>query len=466
MTIYIMHNEVDRIHSFMEETNLVAVDETSSFTPTTGDILVQWGIGHYTSESSKAWVLNGVEGLRNCTDGQWREILPIGGVRVATRNDPFQKVFIVYVFQTHVLGIFSEQRDVWLSRSVKKKVQYREVSIDNKRIEIRKVKRIAIQSLHALGLDFGMVMVGINGKELSVLHVVPKFKLFSNVITRISKAIHTLNRTLQNKIDPSQVMLGADPEFVLRKRNGKFVLASNYFGKKGSVGCDQIWLQSDKTKTKLPIAEVRPLPNSNPLTLAHNIYLRLLYASKRISDPTIQLLAGSHPLRGYPIGGHIHFSNIAENSFLLRALDNYLALPLLIIEDPAGLSRRPKYGFLGDYREKSHGGFEYRTLPSWLVSPHVTKGVLALAKVIACSYPNLRKVPLSSFAVQKAFYDGDQARLYALVQVLWHDLESQPMYADYKTSLDSLKEDILQQKSWDETSDIRIRWGIPPYNQR
>ena len=70
-------------------------------------------------------------------------------------------------------------------------------------------------------------------------------------------------------------------------------------------------------------------------------------------------------------------SRIWLTSRLLRVLDNYLALPFILIEDQNTKLRRPRYGFLGDFRRKTHGGFEYRTLPSWIVSPRITKGVIA-----------------------------------------------------------------------------------------
>src|SRR5690606_772207 len=130
----------------------------------------------------------------------------------------------------------------------------------------------------------------------------------------------------------------------------------------GDVGCDRIWLRGDSTRSKLPIAELRPKPSHNPKELVTNLYRLLIKADNMIQHEGVQFLAGSTPLKGYPIGGHIHFSNVDINSFLLRALDNYLALPCVLIEDPKGLKRRPRYGHLGDYRLKPHGGFEYRVL--------------------------------------------------------------------------------------------------------
>ncbi|MCZ4142661.1 hypothetical protein BZG17_33240, partial [Escherichia coli] len=122
-------------------------------------------------------------------------------------------------------------------------------------------------------------------------------------------------------------------------------------------------------------------------------------ASRSITDHTLIWQAGSMPQRGLPLGGHVHFSGITLNGELLRTLDNYLALPLAMLQDPRGDARRPRYGALGDFRLKSHGGFEYRTLPSFLVSPLVAKGVVGLAGLIASNYRRLRQRPLAWAAV-------------------------------------------------------------------
>lgn len=464
MTIFIVHNDNDKPSALIDYGGYKSSSSTESLNLAKDDIVIQWGEGQRSIETSTGWVLNSVEGLINCSDQSWRDLLKIHGLHIASHGQQFQKKYVVFVFQLGVLGLYSEQGDVWLSNATKTRGRYREISLAKNNIEYRKVKKLAIRSIHALGLDFGMVTIGVINKEQYVIQVSPKPMLFKNMIIRLTKAIQTLEQQLLKPSDPTNIILGADPEFVLRKSNGKFILASTFFTKSGSVGCDQIWLKGDKTRKKLPIVELRPIPSTEPRRLVRNIYARLLAANKKINDSDIQFLAGSHPLKGYPIGGHIHFSKINLNSFFLRALDNYLALPLFILEDPSGFSRRPKYGFVGDYREQFHGGFEYRSLPSWLVSPKVTKGVVALAKLIASSYPKLRKIPLSRPSVQYAYYNGDQTTIFNVVQSLWEDIEKQAMYDTYRSWLDPLKDSIFKQERWDETADIRSRWRIPPYN--
>lgn len=467
MTIYIVHDNNDIPNNLIKVGEYQAILDTEQKQATSKeDLLVQWGEGPYSMTSSDFCVLNSVEGLKNCTDHNWKQMLPFHGIDVGQESQSYQKKYIVYVINLQVIGLYSERDEVWLSAETKQKGRYREISLFNNRLELRKVKKLAVRSIHSVGLDFGMVVIGVLNNAQFVLKLLPKPILFNKMVQRLNKSIQTLASSLQATINPEHVILGADPEFVLRKSNDhKFVLASKYFDKTGSVGCDQIWLRGDKTKKKLPIVELRPSPSKDPQVLVRNIYMNLLAASKKINDPNIQFLAGSSPLRGYPIGGHIHFSGVGLNSFLLRALDNYLALPLFLLEDPAGFRRRPRYGFVGDFREQYHGGFEYRTLPSWLVSPRITKGVIALAKLISCSYLQLRQVPLSNASVQIAYYQGDQAKMTHIVHDLWEDLEQLPLYSTYQAYLDPLKESILHQNQWNEALDIRPRWRIPPYNK-
>ncbi len=465
MTIFIVHNETDKPNELIEQGGFVSVSPIKMLNTTKDDLIIQWGEGSHSIETSSGWVLNGVQGINNCSNSYWSELLPVHGLKVSMRGQNFQKKYLIFVFQLEVLGLYSEQSDVWLSKAAMPKSRFRELPLTKNSLEYRQVKRLAIRSVHSLGLDFGMVTIGVSNKEHFVINVSPKPILNKKINLRLTNAIQSLQQKLLNPIVASEVMLGADPEFVLRRNSGKFVLASTYFTKSGAVGCDQIWLRGDKTKKKLPIVELRPSPSNEPETLVRIIYNKLLAASKKIKDSSIQFLAGSHPLRGYPIGGHIHFSNIYLNSFLIRALDNYLALPLFLLEDPHGFDRRPRYGFVGDYREQFHGGFEYRTLPSWLISPRVTKGVLALAKLVACSYPNLRQAPLSLPAIQNAYYNGNQTKLLEIVYSLWGDIESQPLYNTYRNYLDPFKDSIFKLERWDEEVDIRPRWRIPPYNQ-
>jgi len=299
---------------------------------------------------------------------------------------------------------------------------------------------------------------------MNVIDVTPIPKLNQTLAEKFANAMEQYMRQYRNP-NSRPAMLGADPEFVLRnKATGKMVLASRFFGRKGPVGCDQIWLRGDQTRKQLPLAELRPDPATDPRQLTLNLYKTMLIAEKKINNPSIEWLAGGMPMKGYPIGGHIHFSQTKVNSHFLRVLDSYLCLPLMILESDQSISRRPKYGFLGDFRNQFHGGFEYRTLPSWLIAPKITKGILALAKLIAESYHHLYLLPILNPANQEAFYHGNKRKIYQVVKSIWSHITNLDDYPKYEKYIEPYGEMIFNQQEWNEFQDIRQAWRIPPYS--
>ncbi len=172
-----------------------------------------------------------------------------------------------------------------------------------------------------------------------------------------------------------------------------------------------------------PLAEVRPPPSPDPLELVENLRRAFARAASAVRGHRISFQAGGTALRRFSIGGHIHFSNARLSTDLLRALDNYVALPVLLLENPVSSRlRRPRYGYLGDWRPQPHGGFEYRTPGSWVISPQYAAAVLCLAKAVAQDYPLLRRNVFLSAANQRAFYAADKAALRPHFFPLWNDL--------------------------------------------
>jgi hypothetical protein len=278
-----------------------------------------------------------------------------------------------------------------------------------------------------------------------------------------AEAIHKFAQEAENsQRDKMEAMLGADPEFLLRNDKGKVTFASRFLEKEGPVGCDAIVLPG--FRKIYPLAELRPEPSRDVGQLIINIRRTMQLASRRIPDVNLQWLAGGMPVKGFPLGGHIHFSGVWLNSELLRVLDNYLALPLILLEDATTGNRKPKYGFLGDFRRKRYGGFEYRVLPSWMVTPAVAKGVCSIAKLIADQYPLLQARPLNDPELQKAYYEGDKSRIRPLIPGLWGDLTRLANYRKYEKYLTPLKSMLLRQESWNEQHDIRRGWKIGPFS--
>lgn len=333
--------------------------------------------------------------------------------------------------------------------------------------EMKKILKLAARALYILGYDLGMV-------EISVFRDAPRYcvtKLSSRPLlskryesllnSQYDKTVKWLQEESIKEYDP---ILGADLEFVLRHASGKYVVASKYFSKDGEVGYDSVRLRGQRNQ--YPLAELRPKPSSEPQELLSNIYTCMLTAIKKINNRKIEWLAGGQPLKSYPIGGHIHFSKVPLTMKLIRALDNYLTLPLFLLESETSLSRRPKYGFIGDYREQFHGGFEYRTPPSWIVSPRIAIGVLSLAKVIASNHSQLTWMPLNNYDIQEAFLLGDKQRIFPVVLSLWEALRRCNTYTKYKQYLDSFFRLIENRETWDEYADIRKEWRLPPFHKQ
>lgn len=401
---------------------------------------------------------------------------PVHAHRIAASNAPddsrrWSRVYIVPVFHLQALSLFYKSYDVYYGKGAPTGVRVRdhaatewtEIGTGQPNYYAAHAMREAVKTIYALGLDYGVVRIGVrpNG-AMSVLRLEAIPKLTPRLAELYADAMNRLDEQLTAGVfrNQSEVMLGADPEFLLVTRQGKVKFASHFADKDGPFGCDAIVLRS--RRKIYPLAELRPKPSTEVRELIIQLHRTMQLAAKRITDPELQWVAGGMPIRGLPLGGHIHFSGIPLDCRLLRALDNYIALPLTLLEDKTTGSRKPKYGFLGDFRKAKHGGFEYRVLPSWMVSPTVAKGVLALAKLVAEHYLELKQRPLAEPEVTRAYYHGDKARIRPLLSALWRDLERLPGYARHESYLLPLRRMMLQKKAWNEQEDIRPKWKIKP----
>ncbi|GLI05461.1 hypothetical protein YDYSG_14910 [Paenibacillus tyrfis] len=393
-----------------------------------------------------------------------------GGVRC--QDTRWSHRFVVPVFHLQALSLFHKPQTVFyggragesLAAREGDEADYTEIGREQPSYYGAKAMREAVKAIYALGLDYGVVRIGVRpdgslavrGVEAVPL-LTPRFaELFAEAINRYGEPPEE-----QTAAKSGDVMLGADPEFLLLNRQGKVTLASRFAEKDGPFGCDSIVLPG--RRKIFALAELRPQPSTDVRELVIHLHRTMQLAAKRISDAELIWVAGGMPVRGFPLGGHIHFSGVELSSRLLRALDNYMALPLTLLEGETTGARKPRYGFLGDFRRKKYGGFEYRVLPSWMVSPAVTKGVLALAKLVAGNDHALKQRPLSDPEVVKAYYRGDKERIRLLLPALWRDLERIPEYGRHESYLLPLRRMMLRMKSWNEREDIRPKWKISPF---
>ncbi|MHA7583592.1 putative amidoligase domain-containing protein [Paenibacillus vandeheii] len=325
----------------------------------------------------------------------------------------------------------------------------------------KRIERLATKTLYTVGLDHGAVRLEASGKSgCAVISINPRpWK----GMTDLSAMYRAGWKQLQSELDEERQhnaapILGMDPEFLLvQMPESKIVPASRFLERTGVAGCDSVTIGGRRI---YPVAELRPAPSSEPRELLAHLMRAFAAASRSISDHSLIWQAGGMPQRGLPLGGHVHFSGVTLNGELLRALDNYLALPLAVLQDPRGSGRRPRYGALGDFRLKSYGGFEYRTLPSFLVSPLVAKGVVALAGLIAKGYQQLRQRPLAKADIHTAFYEGNREVMQAYIPALLDDLTKMDGFERYEQYAAPLISQLRQGRTWDESRDIRKLWNI------
>ncbi|OAB44492.1 putative amidoligase domain-containing protein [Paenibacillus glacialis] len=327
---------------------------------------------------------------------------------------------------------------------------------------MNRLAKMAVRSLYTLGLASGEAIISTYGERQYVVErVTPLSKLRNPKLVKLysqqqANLYHVLEQEDKKGI---QLMMGMDPEFLLVDSSTMEVVpASQFLERVGEVGCDAVHMGG---VTSFPVAELRPEPSLQPRGLLVELMHAIASAKQLIRDRSLIWMAGGMPVPGLPLGGHLHFSGIVLTYSLVQVLDNYLALPVMLLEDHTSLNRRPRYGYLGDFRRQPHGGFEYRTLPSFLVSPLVAKGVVFLAHLIVRHYKELDLRPLNQERIHRAYYEGNRRVIRDCVEPLFRDMMSLSGYSEYAKYIDPLLDHISSGTIWDESRDIRPLWNIP-----
>jgi hypothetical protein len=323
-------------------------------------------------------------------------------------------------------------------------------------------ERTSVRAVYSLGLDYGRVELLLTERgKLIVTGVASELKPVSgDSLRRLREMVQSFVAAWTAETPGRmRVKLGADPEFVLLSSEGRVVPASKYFTPEGEAGCDSVRIRGEK---RWPLVELRPRPTENPNHLTSDLRRLLTLATERTAGASLTWKAGGLPVPGLPLGGHVHMSGVALTSERLRALDNAVALPLRMLEPPEAARRRPRYGSLGDVRRQPHGGFEYRTPPSWLISPRLALATFALSKVAAEHSRELATDrPLDEERYREAFYSGERQPLLTAVSRIYRTIAGTSGYAAYREPIEFLFDAISRGRSWDEGADIRTKWHIP-----
>ncbi len=323
----------------------------------------------------------------------------------------------------------------------------------------QRMMEAACRAVYVHGLHFGCVHILLHTSgRWYVSGVDPHPNLSPELARAYGSSIAQLSTTWHAGTESNgDAILGADPEFALFTREGRILYASRYVKHSGTVGFDR---QSRANRGSVfPLVEVRPNPSPSPHTLFANTQRALAVARTLLPHRRTLWVAGSYPFGKYPTGGHIHFSGLPLTTPLLMALDQYLALPTMLLEQRArGRRRRQKYGRLGDFRRKEHGGFEYRTLASWLVTPEATRAVLCLAKVIADEWQRLPTQPALQSRQAREFYRSKKIRFRQAFSELWRSVMHTQTAKEYEHELSYIPRAVRDGLEWKDESDLKAAW--------
>lgn len=426
------------------------------------DVAICWGVRDHPTGGSRL-VINPAEAVQKCLSPaeaalllNWHGIpvswehLPLEIARPVSRPPQDEYVSLrVHVGDLRVLAVEESSR----GRN----------QLNLSRWRYQRMMEAACRSVYVLGLHFACVHLKVHPNGAwHVEHVDPSPPVDDQLgRAYASSIIHLAEVCRRGPETHAEVTLGADPEFALATDDGKLLYASRYLKHRGEVGYDR---QSRRQRGSVfPLAEIRPNPSPSPLVLANNIRRALHSAGRMLPTNRTRWMAGSNPLSRFPTGGHVHLSGIALSTPVLLALDAYVAIPFMLLERRTrARQRRRKYGRLGEFRRKEHGGFEYRTLPSWLVSPAATRAALCLVKVVATEWPRLEAEPLRAPSVVKEFYLGKKPRFRQIFSNIWSKILSTPTGETYAYELSYVRRMVMNEHEWNDDEDIKPAWWHEP----
>lgn len=281
------------------------------------DVLLRWG---GTSGSDQAtWVLNPLRAIEASRyQHHVASLLRVNRIP-ATAVTSATARYRVYIFDLRSFGITRRSGRAW-----------RLVRPGRKLLERLVIP--ARRAMYSLGLHGGCVEIGFINQRATIVRVSAGPALGSTLSQRLARAVQQYID--ERRYDPTgrTIVLGADPEFIMRsRRTGRIITANRFFPYRGPVGHDRLLAKSLGGR---PLAELRPSPSTEPEQLFRNLQNGIRRAMRR-TGRRVEFTAGSLPFAQFPIGGHVHFSGVSLTAHFLRALDIYLAIPLMLIDNPA-----------------------------------------------------------------------------------------------------------------------------------
>ena len=226
-------------------------------------VVLRWGISE--GADPPTLVLNRAQAIKNT--GRMKEFFDVNQIPYSSSGALFYRRYRFYMF------------DMTLVRILRKEIGQRnvqEIGWSSSK-EARDGAILASRALHVLGLDFGLVELGVDSKGRQfILNVEAGPRLTKRLAQGYAEPIRKRLREAElrqampifQKANPAYldkiVSIGADPEFMLRDgRTGRLIMASQFFPKEGLVGCDARFVKG--VVSGYPLAELRPEPSYSPL---------------------------------------------------------------------------------------------------------------------------------------------------------------------------------------------------------
>ncbi|PYZ98094.1 hypothetical protein CR205_05730 [Alteribacter lacisalsi] len=256
-------------------------------------------------------------------------------------------------------------------------------------------------------------------------------------LTDITKAEEVeLNRASSG--EQGSVTFGADAEYMLKNMRTGRLKALPVNSGEAENEADGALIRHGYAFSK-PVFELHPDPAKSGEELYQNLIMKkkkLMHAARKSGA---QVTSGANPHGRFMLGGHFHFGNKAPSFNKTAELDAYLAIPYCLIEQRNDAVRRMAgQGFLGNVRVNCFGGFEYRTLSSWVERLDEAEPLFCYLDWLIRK-ESLVHPPLEP-GVLKAYYHDDKKELY---------LYSERLYSRLTAGLNSEKEKEIISRFFD-----------------
>ena len=230
--------------------------------------------------------------------------------------------------------------------------------------------------------------------------------------------------------------------------------------------------------------EMRPKYGNNPIEHFNEILKLMKELEERLKSDIIcygkelQIKAGTmidDEAEGEFIflGGHIHlgFDRIGTETDAI-ILSTFVGIPLTLIENFYERDRHRVYGKFGEYNvkaianEDTYNGLEFRMPSSWLVSPQITIGALALAYTTMHEILLGGKGTLKHIDFMKFFWENEEQYeqekwdvLKEKIPEIYSEVKKMRLYPEYKEYIDYIFDMIERGESWDSNADILVTWS-------